>query len=49
MPDIQQTEIHKIVVGALKNAIDAHGPITKDLTGSAAKRITAALLAHIKS
>jgi hypothetical protein len=47
MSDIQQSEIHKIVVGAMKGAIAAHGPITKDLVGSASKRVTAAVLAHI--
>lgn len=47
MPDIQQTELHKVVVGAIKGAFAAHGPVTPELTGSAAKRITAAVIAHL--
>jgi len=42
--DIQQTDLHKLVVMGLKQAIAAHGAITPDLVGSAAKRITALLL-----
>lgn len=34
--------------GALKQAINAHGPITKDLIGSASKRIYGALLEEPK-
>jgi hypothetical protein len=37
-------KIHKTVVGNLKATINAHGPITKKLIQSAAKRITGALL-----
>jgi hypothetical protein len=33
----------KEIEGALKSAIDAHGPITKELIPSAAKRIAGAL------
>lgn len=48
----KQTEkqrIHKIVVGALREAIRAHGNINKLLIGSAAKRITGTLLARKES
>lgn len=40
---LKQLETRKIS-GALKQTINAHGPITKDLIGSAAKRIYGALL-----
>lgn len=33
----------KEIAGALRQTINAHGPITRDLIGSAAKRITAAI------
>lgn len=49
--DKKQTKrqrIHKIVVGGLREAIRAHGPITKILVGSAAKRIVGTLLAKEK-
>ena len=42
---IQQIQLHRIVVGQLRNAVNTHGPITLDLIGSAAKRITAQLMA----
>lgn len=35
--------------GALKQTIQAHGPITKELIGSASKRIWGALLSNEKS
>lgn len=35
--------IHRIVVGGLRDAIKTHGPITKKLIGSAAKRISGTL------
>lgn len=31
--------IHKVIVGAIKQAIDAHGPITRTMITSAAKRV----------
>lgn len=37
-------KIHKIIVGNLKTTINAHGPITKQLIQSAAKRIAGAIL-----
>ena len=40
----EKQRINKIVVGGLREAIRAHGPITKLLVGSAAKRITGTLL-----
>ena len=32
--------VHRIVRGAVKDAIIAHGPITKNLIGSVTKRVT---------
>ena len=40
--------IQKIVCGALKGAINAHGPITKNLVGSAGKRISGSLYGEIQ-
>ena len=34
----------KAITGALKSAIDAHGPITHELVGSAAKRVAGVAL-----
>jgi len=40
MPDVKRRKkLHKIIVGALRETIRAHGPINKILIGSAAKRI----------
>lgn len=36
---MERIAINKAVVGGLKQAIKAHGPITSALMGSAAKRI----------
>ena len=44
----KRESIHKIVVGALREAIRVHGPISARLIGSAAKRITGTLLAREK-
>lgn len=38
-----RSEIEKEIVGALKNAIDSHGPITRVNVHSAAKRVYKAL------
>lgn len=46
--DIQQHPLHRVVVGALKDTINMHGPITPEWIGSAAKRITAAVVAEQK-
>jgi len=43
--ETEKQQIKRIVVGSLREAIRAHGPITKKLIGSAAKRITGTLLA----
>jgi hypothetical protein len=40
--------IQKIVCGALRGAINAHGPITKDLVGSAGKRISGSIYGEIQ-
>jgi hypothetical protein len=36
---MNRESLHKSVVGALRQTIKAHGPITAELIGSAAKRI----------
>ena len=41
--DIQQTELFRAIVGALKAAINNHGPVTPEFIGSAAKRIYGAI------
>lgn len=43
--DLQQSIEFRAVVGALRSSIEAHGPITKESTGSAAKRIVSAVAA----
>lgn len=40
----EKQRLNKIIVGGLREAIRAHGPVTKLLIGSAAKRITGTLL-----
>lgn len=35
--------VERAIVGGLKQCLHAHGPITKEWTGSAAKRVRAAL------
>ena len=46
LPTVEDTsQFHRIVVGALRTTINAHGPITEQFIGSAAKRITHAVLA----
>jgi len=36
-------DLEREIAGALRQTINDHGPITRDLIGSAAKRITAAI------
>lgn len=43
--NLSKAKLERQVIGALKNTIDAHGPITKDLISSAAKRVTAQIIA----
>ena len=38
----------KVIKGAIKDTINSHGPITRELLGSAAKRIQAQLRNHEK-
>lgn len=45
---IRRQQINKIIVGGLREAIRVHGPITKLLIGSAAKRIAGILIAKEK-
>lgn len=44
----KRKQIRKIIIGALRETIRAHGPINARLIGSAAKRITNTLLASKK-
>lgn len=44
----EEQKVRKIVVSGLREAISVHGPITKLLIGSAAKRIAGAILARRK-
>jgi hypothetical protein len=41
---IPETQLIRIISGQLRSCIDAHGPITAEHIGSAAKRITNHLL-----
>lgn len=43
----RELEVNKIS-GALKQTINSHGPITKELIGSATKRIWGGLISHKK-
>ena len=45
----ENDQLHRLVVGALRATIEAHGPITSQLIGSAAKRITHAIRAAEKA
>lgn len=47
--DIHQHELFPVVVGALRDAIKAHGPITPDLIGSAAKRVVSQVVGFEKN
>jgi len=48
-PKLQESQEYKILekqlAGALKTAISAHGPITKDMVGSAVRRQATQLIA----
>ena len=44
----ERKRLNKIIVGGLRETIRVHGPITKLLIGSAAKRIIGTLLAKDK-
>ena len=44
----EKQRLHRIIVGGLRETIRAHGPITKLLIGSAAKRISGTILAKEK-
>lgn len=37
--DIDRKKLERLLAGAMKSCIDAHGPITREWTGSAAKRM----------
>jgi len=40
--------LNKAIIAGIKQTIDAHGPISKDRIGSAAKRIAGAVFRYIK-
>jgi len=40
---MERRQIHKVIVGALRETIRVHGPINRLLIGSAAKRIVGTL------
>jgi hypothetical protein len=44
-----KTWVNKLVSGALRETIIAHGPITRDRIGSAAKRIAGRITGEIKA
>lgn len=44
----KRQRLNKTIVGGLREAVRAHGPITKLLIGSAAKRISGTILAREK-
>lgn len=46
--DLHQSFLHPVVVGALRDAINQHGPIDRNLIGSAAKRVIGAVQAALK-
>ena len=46
--DIQKHPLHKIIVNALTDCINAHGPITPEWKGSAAKRILNNILEYVE-
>lgn len=37
--EITRKQLERMLAGAMKSCIDAHGPITREWTGSAAKRM----------
>jgi hypothetical protein len=42
----QRAALERLICGALRSAVDAHGPITKETAPSAAKRVIGALKQH---
>mgnify|MGYP001569726791 CR=1 FL=1 len=44
-----RSAVKKMIVGAIKDTINSHGPITKEWTGSAAKRVIAHFLGLVKT
>jgi hypothetical protein len=46
---IPESHLNRLIAGQLKACIKAHGPITPDNIGSAAKRISCQLLAVVNS
>lgn len=48
LPKPETNWLERQVAGALRSTIDAHGPITPQWIGSAAKRVTAQIEAEVK-
>jgi hypothetical protein len=46
--EIPEAQLNKIVCGALKSTINDHGPITKNMLGSAAKRVIGEIKSYLK-
>lgn len=47
--EINRDWVHKIACGALKDTIRAHGPITQEWTGSAAKRVAGRIMGELEA
>lgn len=45
---LDRNTLERITSGALRDTVNAHGPITRDLTGSASKRIAAQIEGHVR-
>lgn len=46
--DIDDAKLEKIIAGALRSTINVHGPITKNLLSSAAKRVRGEVKAEVR-
>lgn len=46
--DMPEAVLNKVVCGALKSAINDHGPIDKNMIGSGAKRVIGEIKSYIK-
>lgn len=47
-PAYDRAALERKIAGALRNTIHAHGPITPEHIGSAAKRVYKAVVGHLK-
>jgi hypothetical protein len=48
LPRMNRDRVQRIIAGALRSTIDAHGPVTLDWIDSASKRIANQLLGDIQ-